>query len=315
MMATPVTQSVLSSALTSMMTSNFSMSPSNSSDTKDYHTVLLVINSVVLLSGIISLSLMIHIMRFSAKSITSTAVLNLIFTHFVFLLTVPFRIYYYATQDWKLGHEWCRVISGMIHIHMYMSFLFYVIILVTRLLSFYYNYEVVASFQRFHGLLVSGVVWTVVLVVVPCIMCFAYGKKDVIPSSGGDRNTTQCFKFGKNIGDNAKVFNYIVSTLIILVAAVLTGLQANVLRVLYKKHREGCSSQQDFGAQQKSLCFALVMVVCFIPYHMFRLKYINDIYLENVNEVFLTLTTFNCLDMLTFLGRRTWFMCCPKVAF
>ncbi|KAL3040962.1 hypothetical protein OYC64_011859 [Pagothenia borchgrevinki] len=309
-MATTVTQSVLSSALTSMMTS--SSSP-NTSNPKEYHTVLLVINSVVLLSGIISLSLMMHIMRSSSTSITSTAVLNLIFTHFLFLLTVPFRIYYYATHQWALSPGWCRVVSGMIHIHMYMSFLFYVIILVTRLMSFYYNAELVVSFQKFHALLVSGVVWIVVLVVVPCIMHSFYGKIGNDKSSENNTNTT-CFKFGNKIAD-AKVLIYIVSIVIILVASVLTGLQANALRVLYKKHREGCSSQQDYGAQQKSLCFALVMVVCFIPYHMFRLNYLEKIHLENVNEVFLTLTTLNCLDMLTFLDRRTWFMCCPKMTF
>ncbi|KAK1885072.1 putative G-protein coupled receptor 141 [Dissostichus eleginoides] len=106
-MSTSVPQHVLSSALTSMMTSNSSPNASapleNTSDPKEYHTVLLVINLVVLLSGILSLSLMMHIMRFSSTSITSTAVLNLIFTHFVFLLTVPFRIYYYATHQWNLG--------------------------------------------------------------------------------------------------------------------------------------------------------------------------------------------------------------------
>ncbi|XP_034080840.1 probable G-protein coupled receptor 141 [Gymnodraco acuticeps] len=320
-MATTVPQSVLSSALTSMMTSMMTSSSSpntvapleNTSDPKEYHTVLLVINSVVLLSGIISLSLMMHIMRFSSTSITSIAVLNLIFTHFIFLLTVPFRIYYYANHQWDLGPGLCRVISGMIHIHMYMSFLFYVIILVTRLMSFYYNTELVVSFQKFHALLISGAVWIVVLVVVPCIMHSFYGK--IGNNKGSENNTnTTCFKFGNNIAA-AKVLNYIVSIVIILVASVLTGLQANTLRVLYKKHHEGCSSQQDYGAQQKSLCFALVMVVCFIPYHMFRLNYLEKIHLENVNEVFLTLTTFNCLDMLTFLGRRTWFICCPKMTF
>ncbi|KAK1884874.1 putative G-protein coupled receptor 141 [Dissostichus eleginoides] len=153
----------------------------------------------------------------------------------------------------------------------------------------------------------------VVLIVVPCIIYFSYGTIGEDKSSGTNTKIT-CFKFGNKIA-TAKEFNYIISIVIILVASVLTGLQANVLRVLYKKHRKGCSLQQDYGAQQKSLCFALIMVVCFIPYHMFRLNYLENLHLENVNEVFLTLTTFNCLDMLTFLGRRTWFMCCPKMTF
>ncbi len=271
-----------------MMTTSSSHGTSQSPDddsSEEYHTVLLVIYSMVLVIGTISLSLMMHIMKSSTTSITSIAVLNLIFTHFVFLLTVPFRIYYYATSGWFLGYGWCKVVSGMIHIHMYMSFIFYVIILITRMLTFYHRNHRVASFQKFHALLVSAVVWIVVLVVVPLIMCFSYGKK---AEEKNHRNTTTCFKFGENIQSAAKVFNYIISILIIVVATVLTALQANVLRVLYKKHREGCTSQQDFGAQQKSLCFALIMVVTFIPYHLFRLNYLEHINnLQNINVGYL----------------------------
>uniref|UniRef100_A0A3B4ZAJ6 Si:dkey-94e7.1 n=1 Tax=Stegastes partitus TaxID=144197 RepID=A0A3B4ZAJ6_9TELE len=261
----------------------------NNGNQDDYHTVLLVIYSVVLLCGTISLSLMVHVMKSSATSTTSIAVLNLIFAHFIFLLTVPFRMYYYATSQWSLSHGWCKMVSGMIHIHMYMSFVFYVIILITRLLTFYHKADRLAYFQRIHAFILSALVWIAVLVMVPCIIHFSYGKK--------------------NNNESAKAANYIISTLIIVVAVVLTALQANVLWVLYKKHRQGCTSQQDFGAQLKSLCFALVMVACFIPYHLFRLYYLEHIHLQNVNEVFLSFTTFNCLDMLTFLGRRTCNVC------
>lgn len=313
-----VTQSAQSTAISSMTaTSSFlrtSKPPDENKNTDEYHTVLLAIYSVVLLSGTISLSLMMHIMKSSTTSITSIAVLNLIFAHFTFLLTVPFRIYYYATNHWSLGLGWCKVVSGMIHIHMYMSFIFYVIILITRLMTFYHKTAWVASFQRIHALLLSAVVWMVVLVVVPCIIYFTYGKDSAEKRLDSNNNTTRCFKFGKNIESTAKVFNYIISTLIIVVATGLTALQANVLRVLYRKDRRGCTSQQDFGAQLKSLFFALIMVVCFIPYHLFRLNYLENIELQNVNEVFLSLTTFNCLDMLTFLGRRTCYMCFPGKA-
>lgn len=275
-------------------------------DMKDYNVVLIVIYSVVLLCGTISLSLMMHIMKSSSTSTTSIAVLNLIFAHFIFLLTVPFRIYYYVANHWSLSLGWCKMVSSMIHIHMYMSFIFYVIILITRLLTFYNKANRMVHFQRIHAFLLSAFVWIAVLVVVPCVIHFSYGKGN----ENGERNNPdrQCFKFGKNI-KTAITANYIISTLIIVVATTLTALQAKVLWVLYKKHRQGCTSQQDFGAQLKSLCFALIMVVCFIPYHLFRFYYLQHIELQSINEVLLSLTTFNCLDMLTFMGRRTCNIC------
>ncbi|XP_068160387.1 probable G-protein coupled receptor 141 [Antennarius striatus] len=311
-MASSKIQRLLPMAINSTMTSgSLPGTPQPLDDDKNinkYHTVLLAIYVVVLLCGTINLSLTMHIMKSSTTSITSIAVLNLIFTHSIFLLTVPFRIYYYVTDNWSLGLNWCKVVSSMIHIHMYMSFIFYVIILVTRLMTFYCQSERVASLRKMHALLISAVVWTAVFVAGPCIIFISYGKKQL---DGIDKTTaaTDCFRFGDNIGYTAKVFNYIISTVIIMVTAVLATLQGNVLWVLYKKHRQGCTSQQDFGAQLKSMCFAAIMVICFIPYHLFRMYYLDHIDLQNVNEVFLSLTTFNCLDMLTFLGRRTCYVC------
>ncbi|CAK6951860.1 probable G-protein coupled receptor 141 [Scomber scombrus] len=311
-MTSTTTQST-TMAMNSVMTSHsLSTGMVGHNGEQEYCPVLVAIYSVVLLIGTISLSFMMHILKSSTTSITSIAVLNLIFTHFVFLLTVPFRIYYFANLKWELGRPWCRVVSGMIHIHMYMSFIFYVIILITRLMSFYNKGGQMASIQRLHALLGSAILWIVVLVMVPCIMYYSYGK-----NPNEERNSTRCFDFATSIVNHngAIVVNYIISVFIIIVAIVLTALQANVLRVLYRKHRQGCTSQQDFGAQQKSLFFALIMVISLIPYHLFRIYYLNNLkHLQSLNEVFLSLTTFNCLDTLTFLGRRTCLRCFPRQA-
>lgn len=297
-MNSPLNGTTLSPNQSSTMTT-----PLENDEPEEYHTALLVIYTVVLITGTISLTLMMRIMKSTTTSTTSIAVLNLIFTHFIFLLTVPFRIYYYAVHTWELGNEWCKITSSMIHIHMYMSFALYVIILITRLLTFYKKACQVASFHRMHAILISFLVWIIVLITVPCIIHFNYGKDH-------DKNDTDhCFKFGNSI-QSVLFLNYLASILIIVIAIVLTAFQANVLWVLYKKHREGCAFQQEFGAQLKSLCFALIMVICFIPYHIFRLSYLNNIdTLETTNEIFLSITTFNCLDMLTFLGRRSCNIC------
>ncbi|XP_061777964.1 probable G-protein coupled receptor 141 [Nerophis ophidion] len=272
---------------------------------REHNIVLIIIYTLVLLIGGTSLTLTILIMKLRTTSTTSIAVLNLVFAHFLFLLTVPFRIYYYATQQWSLGLGWCKVVSSMIHIHMYMSFTFYVVILVTRLLAFYGRHGPMASPPRIYALAASVVVWILMSVCVICIICLVYGKNTDSDSQA------HCFRFGKKIDSNAKVINYIISTLFITVTIVLCGLQVNVLWVLYRKHHQLCTSQQDFGAQLKSLCFVIIMVVCFIPYHIFRFYYVENIKLQDLNELFLSLTTFNCMDMLTLLGRRTCSLCLP----
>uniref|UniRef100_UPI003AAF6C91 probable G-protein coupled receptor 141 n=1 Tax=Centroberyx gerrardi TaxID=166262 RepID=UPI003AAF6C91 len=285
-------------------------------DPVQYHAVLLSIYCVVLLSGTIGIGLMVRVLQSSMRSITAIAVLNLIFTHFLFLLTVPFRIYYHANHHWGLGLGLCKIVSAMIHVHMYMSFIFYVIILVTRLMTFYRKAEHVEFYRKMHALAISVAVWTAVVVTVPCVLFFIYGKRDENVRSWDSYNSsgthetqvtsgTHCFQFGNQIesANAAKVFNYATSTVIIVVATALTALQANVLLILHREYGPGWTSQQEFWAQLKSLCFALVMMVCFVPYHMFRLHYIGHLKLQAVNEVFLSLTTLTCLDMLTFVGR------------
>lgn len=308
--ATSSTQSVpLTSALTtSKLISHGEQLEANKNT--EYDVILLVIYSVVLVIGTISLSVMMHFMRSGGTtSTTSITVLNLIFAHFIFLLTVPFRIYYYASNRWVLSFGWCKVVSGMIHIHMYMSFVLYVIILVTRLMMFHRKSGLLASPPRICAALVSVVVWILVFVMVTCIIYFSYGW-DGKSSNNRNRKTDKCFNFG-NIIKLYKEINYVISMLIILVSIVMAALQANVLWVLYRKHRQGITLQQDFGAQLNSLLFTLIVVFCFIPYHIFRLHYLEHVELENLNEVFLSLTTFICLDMLTFLGKRTCSICIP----
>ncbi|KAJ3611360.1 hypothetical protein NHX12_021376 [Muraenolepis orangiensis] len=283
---------------------NATTTPSGSkADPEWSRLVLLCIYTAVLLSGTLGMVLMVRLLRSHTLSLTALAVLNLVFGHFLFLLTVPFRLHYYATGHWHLGPGWCKAVSSMVHIHLYMSFIFYVVILVTRLLAF--RRQRSAPPPEVHcmpALLGSLAVWVIVGVTVPCAVHYGYGDKD---------NSEMCFKFGYRIkGTAVSVLNYVGSVASIVVAAALAGLQAHVLRLLRREHGQGWRGQQVVWAQLRSLCFAGIMVVCFVPYHMFRLYYIAHVQeYQHVNEVFLSVTALSCLDMLTFVGKGPC-VCC-----
>ncbi|XP_076014181.1 putative G-protein coupled receptor 141 [Genypterus blacodes] len=275
-------------------------------DLTSYHNVLLSIYSVVLVTGTITLSFTVRTIMFTQKSFYSMAVTNLILTHALFLFTVPFRIYYYATNHWGMGAYWCKSISGMIHIHMIMSFIFYATILITRQLDFYRKTKSVEFIEMRHAVFVSAVMWLLGFVVVPCIINYYYGEKMTGSNNQTNINGTieeqpKCFEFGNNIVGIAKILNYLMSLVFIAVTTVLTGLQANTLLKLYRKNRKGWRSDQAFRSERKHLCFALIMLITITPYHTFRLYYIEHLDLEIVNEVLLCLTTLNCLDTLTFI--------------
>ena len=308
-MAVPPLASDLSSATVSGYTALRPGDNNTHPPHDEYHVVLLSIYTLGLLIGIPCLALTVRVLQFASHSLTTIAVHNLVFAHFLFLVTLPFRIYYYANGEWHLGNGLCKAVSSMIHVHLYMSFICYVVILVTRLLAFHKRTNQMEFHRRTHALLGSLAIWVVAMVLVTLAIVFCYGNEAARFAGDTRYANNTCFEFGREIKAGAKAVNYVGSLGIIGVSVVLTGLQAQVLLVLYREHGRSCISQQMFGTQLKSLCFALIMMVCFVPYHVFRLYYISNLSCQHINEVFLSLTTFNCLDMLTFMRKGTWLWC------
>ncbi|XP_064201582.1 probable G-protein coupled receptor 141 [Anguilla rostrata] len=331
----------------------------NSTIPNQYHNALATMYSVILAGGIVSIGLMISVLKSNVRSVTTVAVLNLIAVHLLFLLTVPFRIYFYATNSWPMNRDFCKVVSGMIHGHMYITFIFYVVILVIRHLGFFRGGSSVDFHRKLHAALASAAVWTVTLAVVLPIFAINYGESantkalagnetkllagnDTKLLAGNDTkllagnetkllagnetkllagnetkplagNETKplggnktCFNFGGELQQGpVKVLNYVIIAVVLLVTFPLVGCQVWIFVLVLRKYKTNFSQHQEFWAQVKSLCFVLVMFVCFVPYHLFRIFYVlNQIRLHDANEVFLAVTALSCLDMLTFIGRN-----------
>ncbi|XP_036375366.1 probable G-protein coupled receptor 141 [Megalops cyprinoides] len=266
----------------------------------DYRIALATMYSIVLVGGTLSTALMINILKSNVRSVTTMAVLNLVVVHILFLLTVPFRIYFYASGWWDLGPDFCKVVSSMIHVHMYVALTFYVIILVIRHLAYARGRDQVEFHRRLHAALVSAGVWAGVLVCVLPAVATKYG------TSVDNRRT--CFNFGDEL-DKATVagLNYALIAVVLLAALAVAGSQAWILGRVVRAYGRTCPQRQEFWAQIKSLSFVLVVLVCFVPYHLFRLYYVgHHESLQKQNEVFLAVTAFSCFDMLIFLPRDMW---------
>uniref|UniRef100_A0A4W5M799 G protein-coupled receptor 141 n=1 Tax=Hucho hucho TaxID=62062 RepID=A0A4W5M799_9TELE len=305
--------------MSSQISSNSTMSGSGPNHLPfHYRLVLLFIYSLVLVTGTIGLGLMIHILQNNMRSAISIALLNLTLAHLFLLLTIPFRVYFYAAGYWGLGKPLCKVVSSMIHVHMYKAFVFYVVILVIRLLGFQSKKDCYKFYRyKFHALIASVALWVVTIVVIFPILYFNYGKEVHENTTNNHTskmasNDSHCFQFGSHLNNHSgvKKLNYIMSSVIVIVACVLTALQCHVMSHLTRKYGRDCMSHQKFWAQLDSLCFAVVLLVCFMPYHVFRIYYLGHLQqLEHTNEVFLSLTALSCLDMFTFLGRGHCYMC------
>ncbi|MEE6512375.1 hypothetical protein FKM82_019330 [Ascaphus truei] len=267
-------------------------------------SILITIYTAVLIGGLIGITLMCFFLcRTNTRTITTTVVINLVAVHSIFLLTVPFRIAFYIQKKWHFGLNFCKLVSAMIHIHMYLSFVFYVTTLSIRYLSFFKHRDKIEFYRKLHAVVASGAVWTVVLVVIMPPFFLRYGKNS--RSENGS-----CFHFqGEFENINVKALNYVSITTVLVVVCFLLALQIFIIVKVVKKLQGSAFAHQEFWAQLKSLFFILIMIVCFVPYHMFRIYYIQHTHRYNYyNEIFLSVTAFSCFDLLSFV----LYTCCQK---
>ncbi|XP_035269677.1 probable G-protein coupled receptor 141 isoform X1 [Anguilla anguilla] len=262
-----------------------------------FRASLLVIYTVTLFGGTLGIVFMVRFLRRSKNklSITTTSIINLVMAHGLFLLTVPFRIDYYAANTWRYTFEFCKLVSIAIHTHLYISFFFYVAILAVRLLPCLPTRDFYRPLTAF---VASAAVWIVFTITIFPPLWLHYGKR-------GKYNESQCFQFHVEIkGERVKWLNISIATMVILISAVIITIQMLFLARVVRSNPGNLFSQQEFRAQLKNLTFLTFLVVCFLPYHAFRIYYVLHVDGKNSghNEIYLSLTTLCCLDLLTFLA-------------
>ncbi|XP_006085486.1 probable G-protein coupled receptor 141 [Myotis lucifugus] len=287
------------------------MSANNSSCTPILTSCLTGIYGAVLIGGLVGvISILFLLVKMNTRSVTTTAVVNLVVVHSVFLLTVPFRLTYLIKQKWTFGLPFCKFVSAMLHIHMYLTFLFYLVILVIRYLIFFKRKDKVEFYRKLHAVAASAGLWLLVIVIMVPLIASQYGSLDVY-------DTDNCFNFHKELAwAYVRVINYLIVAVVIAIALILLVFQIFIIMSMVRKLRHSLLSHQEFWAQLKNLFFIGVIMVCFLPYQLFRIYYLYTVALSSdcnsdiayYNEIFLSVTAISCFDLLLFvLGGSHWF--------
>ncbi|XP_066485284.1 probable G-protein coupled receptor 141 [Tiliqua scincoides] len=271
----------------------------------DYHhpmyAVLIATYTIVFIGGVSgAISMSFLLVKMNARSMTTAAIINLVVIHSLFLVTVPFRLYFYITGQWIFDLPFCKIVSLMAHFHMYLTLLFYVIALVIRWLIFFQWKEKVEFYRNLHAVATSAAVWILALLLVLPLMFIWYGNNEPY-------ERTKCFTFQKELKQMPwKAVNYIAIIVVIAITCTLLGLQVFIIRKVVKKLSGSVWSHQEFWAQLKSLIFICFIIFCFLPHHFFRIYYIQCINqvqspeLEKYNEICLSITAISCLDLFLF---------------
>ncbi|XP_053466989.1 probable G-protein coupled receptor 141 isoform X2 [Ictalurus furcatus] len=276
----------------------------NQTMTMAHKIALINIYTLVLVVGSIGVILMIGVLKSNMRSWTTVAFFNLVLVHCFFLVTIPFRIYYYVTNYWDLTPFFCKVVSSMIHIHMHVVFVIYVIILTIHFFHYFKKIEQMEFYRSIHAMAFSVSIWSVVIIVGP-VTLYHYGKH-----MNGNEN--KCFHFGGELKEGPVLgCNIFLSVCTVILSCVMSCMLALILYLMIKKHGASSWAQQEFWAQMKNVSLVLIILCCLVPYHLYRLYYMTNISaLQNENEVFLAITSLTCFDMmLVFAGKGICHRC------
>ncbi|XP_001380234.2 probable G-protein coupled receptor 141 [Monodelphis domestica] len=264
--------------------------------------ILVPLYSLVLLGGTAG-TVMMSLVLFQRKSqsIITVIIANIIVLHSILLVSLPFRLSYYFLAEWKFGWFTCRIVSSMVHFHMYFTFLFYVAIVVIRLLIYFKKLQL-QELKMCHAVALSVTIWLLGMLIFSLIFLFQYGTHM-------ESSQHHCFQFYKELGHTSMVIvNYCMIGLIMATVLGLSLVQLVVITRLAKTLWPGLLSHQEFRAQINSFFFLVVIVVCFLPHHAFRVYFIQNYFQSEKPELILygeickALTTVCCLDMLCFIG-------------
>uniref|UniRef100_A0A4X2L6C4 G-protein coupled receptors family 1 profile domain-containing protein n=1 Tax=Vombatus ursinus TaxID=29139 RepID=A0A4X2L6C4_VOMUR len=237
--------------------------------------VLATLYSIVLLGGTASTIMMSHVLlQRNSQSIITVIIANIIVLHSILLLSLPFRLSYYFLLEWKFGWFICPVISSMVHFHMYFTFVFYVAIIVIRLLIYFKRFPL-QELQKCHVIALSVAIWL-----------------------------HHCFQFYQELNHTPViVINYCMIGIIMVTVLILSLIQLVVITQLTKTLWPEMLTHQEFRAHINSFFFLVVIIVCFLPHHTFRVFFIQNYFQNKKPELILygeickALTTVCCLDM------------------
>ncbi|XP_016404377.1 lysophosphatidic acid receptor 6-like [Sinocyclocheilus rhinocerous] len=270
--------------------------------------------SIVLLFGLPlnSVSLWILVCRNGLrKSVPVIYMANLALSDLLFTLSLPFRIIYFATGEWKLGNTLCMIPGTLFAVNIYSSSLFITLISVDRMLAVVYP-------LRSRHLRTVPMAWVFCVIVWLIIAGLAVPTALNHPENKDPEcNVTRCFE---KYTDEEWIMGFTILCCvtffgILIPFCIILGCTVAVVRQLkgYSMATSSCSTELSKSKIVKLfLSNLLIYAICFIPFHtafiLFGLRKLHILHGGNTLEIYFNLQTVtmcmastnSCLDPLIY---------------
>ncbi|XP_062907205.1 lysophosphatidic acid receptor 6-like [Mobula hypostoma] len=226
---------------------------------------------MVFIVGLISNCVALYVLRCSLKlrNETITYMTNLAVSDLLFVFTLPFRIFYYATRDWPFGDLLCKVSGTLFLTNMYGSILFLTCISADRFLAIVHPFKSRMLRTRRNAIIVCTAVWLTVLGgSVPATFLRTTSEKA--------NQTKTCFEnfsneTWKNFLSKIVIFIEIVGFIIPLLLNLFCF--SMVLRTLSQPVTLSRSKFNKKKVLRMIVVHFLTFICCFVPYNITLVMY------------------------------------------
>ncbi|XP_043929111.1 lysophosphatidic acid receptor 6 [Protopterus annectens] len=232
------------------------------------YTLYGCVYSMVFVLGLISNCVAIYIFSCSLKlrNETITYMINLAVSDLLFVFTLPFRIFYFVTQNWPFGEILCKISVALFYTNMYGSILFLTCISVDRFLAIVHPFKSKTLRTKRKAKLVCLAVWITVLAGSASASFF----KSIVKNNGNDTQIT-CFEnfpndTWKTYLSKIVIFIEVVGFVIPLILNVTCSTM--VLRTLKSPATLSRSKRNKTKILRMILVHLLIFCICFVPYNI-----------------------------------------------
>ncbi|KAM9481577.1 P2Y purinoceptor 2-like isoform 1-T2 [Clarias gariepinus] len=274
---------------------------------EDFKYVLLPVSyGIVFLIGLVLNVIALYSMLFRIKhwSPNTIYMINLTVCDTLYILTLPFLIYYYADKnDWPFTEAFCKLIRFLFYTNLYGSILFLSCISIHRFLGICHPVRSMQWVNAHRARFVSVIIWVIVLIFQAPVLYFSRTTDKVCH----DTTSQELFNY-------FVVYSSVISLILFVIpfAFVLVCNGLMVRKLIQPSTIGGATSHRSKQKSVKMIVIVLlVFILCFLPFHLTRSLYyifryvkVNCTLLEGCNiayKVTRPLASANsCLDPILY---------------
>lgn len=219
---------------------------------------------VIFIVGVVGniTALLVYVLKVRPWKSSTIIMVNLVITDLLFMVSLPFLIYYYVLNDtWTLGVVMCRFARFMFHFNLYGSILFLTCLAIFRYVAIVHPLHMRSIKQKRWGTLACVAVWVVTVSELGPIF-YAF---NVVPTD----NKTYCLDFASNNAEIIWPYSWVLTVLGYLLPLVVVCLcYWRIIKELRKGPHMG--STRRVKTRRLIVLIMTCFVVCFLPYHVLR---------------------------------------------